>query len=210
MSEIAPKEVFYCGVCTFPPEYCEFGLSFKRCKQWLQENNESLFDQIYSDEALANATSSLSVEKQAKISKELEKKQAKEEAKLERELQMKLASKVVIKRIERNKRKHVIEISGLEVFNIDMKKLAKTFASKFATGASVTKNAEKKDEIVVQGDVSDEAKAYIEKLLEEKGLNEVQVEQVDDKKGKKKAALAAAAAALSATGGVPPPAQKTR
>ncbi|CAH2355216.1 translation machinery-associated protein 22 [[Candida] railenensis] len=210
MSEILPKEVFYCGVCTFPPEYCEFGLSFKRCKQWLQENNEALFDSIYSDEALANATSTLSVEKQAKISKELEKKQAKEEAKLERELQMKLASKVIIKRIERNKRKHVIEISGLEVFNIDMKKLAKTFASKFATGASVTKNAEKKDEIVVQGDVSDEAKAYIEKLLEEKGLNEVQVVQEDDKKGKKKAALAAAAAALSATGGVPPPAQKTR
>ncbi|CAK7902914.1 hypothetical protein CAAN1_18S00430 [[Candida] anglica] len=187
MSEIAPKSVFYCGVCTFPPEYCEFGLSFKRCKDWLKENQEDLFDKLYSDDALANATSSLSIEKQEQISKELEKKQAKEEKKLERELQLKLSSKVTIKRIERNKRKHVIAISGLEVFNIDMKKLAKTFASKFATGASVTKNAEKKDEIVVQGDVSDEAKTYIEKLLEEKGLNEVKVEQIDEKKKKKPA-----------------------
>lgn len=204
MSEITitPKSVLYCGVCSFPPEYCEFGASLKRCKQWLEDNNSELFEKLYSADSLVNATSTLSIEKQEKISKELEKKQAKEEAKLERELQMKLASKVTIKRIERNKRKHVIEISGLEVFNIDMKKLAKTFASKFATGASVTKNAEKKEEIVVQGDVSDEAKAYIEKLLEEKGLNEVKVEQIDDKKSKKKAAAAAAAAA--ANGGVPP------
>lgn len=33
-----------------------------------------------------------------------------------------------------------------------MKKTAKTFASKFACGSSVTKNAEGKDEIVVQGE----------------------------------------------------------
>lgn len=186
MAEVAPTQITYCGVCTFPPEYCEFGISLKRCKEWLSENEQALFEQLYSDEALANATSTLSVEKEEKIHKELEKKQAKEEAKLERELQKKLASKVIIKRIERNRRKHTISISGLEVFNIDMKKLAKTFALKFATGASVVKNAEKKDEILVQGDVSDEARAYIEKLLEEQGLNEVKVEQVDDKKKKKR------------------------
>lgn len=185
--EVEPTIVTYCGVCTFPPEYCEFGLSFKRCKEWLAENQPELFEKLYSDEALANATSTLSVEKEEKIHKDLEKKQAKEEAKLEREMQKKLASKITIKRIERNKRKHIISISGLEIINIDIKKLAKTFALKFATGASVTKNAEKKDEILVQGDVSDEARAYIEKLLEEQGLNEVKVEQIDDKKKKKAA-----------------------
>lgn len=195
MAEVAPTSVTYCGVCSFPPEYCEFGVSFKRCKEWLSENEETLFEKLYSDEALANATSTLSVEKEQKIHKEMEKKQAKEEKKLERELQKKLASKVVIKRMERNRRKHVISISGLEVFNIDMKKLAKSFALKFATGASVTKNAEKKDEIMVQGDVSDEAKAYIEKLLEEQGLNEVKVEQINDRKIKKKEEEEAAAAA---------------
>lgn len=185
MAEVVAKQVLYCGVCTYPPEYCEFGVSLKRCKEWLAENDQELFEKLYSAEALANATSTLSIEKEEKIHKDLEKKQAKEEAKQERELKKKLASKVVIKRIERNKRKHIISISGLEVFNIDMKKLAKTFALKFATGASVTKNAEKKEEILVQGDVSDDAKAYIEKLLEEQGMNEVKVEQVDDKKKKK-------------------------
>lgn len=191
MAEVAPRTLTYCGVCTFPPEYCEFGVSLKRCKEWLAENHQELFDKLYSEEALANATSTLSLEKEEQIHKDLEKKQAKEEKKLERELQKKLASKIVIKRIERNRRKHIISINGLEVLNVDIKKLAKTFALKFATGASVTKNAEKKDEVLVQGDVSDEARVLIEKLLEEQGLNEVKVEQIDEKKKKKADAPAA-------------------
>lgn len=186
MAEVVPREIAYCGVCTFPPEYCEFGGTFKRCREWLKDNLSELYESLYSEDALANATSTLSIEKEAKLSADLEKKQAKEEKKLERELQLKLSTKVTIKRIERNKRKHIISISGLEVFNIDMKKLAKTFASKFATGATVTKNAEKKEEILVQGDVSDEAKAYIEKLLEEQGLTDIKVEQMDEKKKVKK------------------------
>ncbi|ODV77749.1 density-regulated protein DRP1 [Suhomyces tanzawaensis NRRL Y-17324] len=197
MTEVLPKSTLYCGVCSYPPEYCEFTATFKRCKEWLLSNHQEVYEKLYSDEALANQTSTLSLEKEQKMEQELEKKQKKEEAKQERELQKKLSSKVTIKRIERNKRKHIISISGLEVFNIDMKKLSKTFASKFATGATVTKNAEKKEEILVQGDVSNEAKEYIEKLLEEKGLNEVKVEQIDDKK-KKKALEAEAEAAAKA------------
>lgn len=189
MAEVIPKQVMYCGICTFPPEFCEFGLSFARCKSWLQENNVELFNQLYSDEALANATSTLSIEKEEKISKDLQKKQQKEEARVERELQKKLSSKVVIKRIERNRRKHIISISGLDVFDLELKKLSKTLASKFATGCSIVKNAEKREEILVQGDVSDEAKEIIEKVLQDKGLDEVKVEQIDDKKiTKKKAA----------------------
>ncbi|ODV72281.1 Tma22p, partial [Cyberlindnera jadinii NRRL Y-1542] len=190
---IKPKDVLYCGVCSFPPEYCEFGGSFKKCKLWLEEEDPELFNQLYSEEALANATSTLSVEKQEKIEKDLQKKQAKEEAKQERELKKKLESKVTLKRIERTKRKHAIAISGLEVFDIDMKKLAKTFASKFATGCSVTKGADKKEEIVVQGDVGDQVEAYITSLLKEKGLNDIKVEQVEEKKKKKKDPEATAA-----------------
>ncbi|KAG6327205.1 hypothetical protein ID866_11885 [Astraeus odoratus] len=39
---------------------------------------------------------------------------------------------------------------------VDLKKAAKFLAQKYATGASVTKNAQGQDEIVVQGDVSEE------------------------------------------------------
>ncbi|CAN6675175.1 hypothetical protein TRVA0_104S00144 [Trichomonascus vanleenenianus] len=177
-------EVLYCGVCTFPPEYCEFGGTAKRCKGWLEKNHPDTYTRLYTESG--EATSSLPVEKQEEIEQKVKKQQAKEESRAERELQKKLASKVTIKRIERSKRKHVIAILGLEVFGIDLKKLAKTFASKFATGASVTKSAEGKDEIIIQGDVGDEVHDYINELLEEKGLTEIKVEQVEDKPKKKK------------------------
>lgn len=177
--------IVYCGVCSLPPEYCEFGGAFKRCKEWLEKNEIQLFNKLYGVDALDTAVSSLSLEKQEELEKKMLKQQAKEEAKAERELQKKLSSKVIIRRIERNKRKHVIAIVGLEVFDIDLKKLAKTFASKFATGASVTKTADGKDEIIIQGDVGDEVEDYVNALLEEKGLEGINVEQVEDKPKKK-------------------------
>jgi len=44
----------------------------------------------------------------------------------------------------------------LKWIDVDLKKAAKLFANKFACGSSVTKNNQGNDEIVVQGDVSDE------------------------------------------------------
>ena len=66
-----------------------------------------------------------------------------------------------------------------------MKKAAKQFASKFATGASVTKNAQGQEEIVVQGDVSDEIVDMIEEeagVL--KGIPADRVKVVEEKKKK--------------------------
>lgn len=178
--------ITYCGVCGFPPEYCEFGGAFKRCKEWLESNEPALFNKLYAEGSLEQAMSSISLEKQEEIERKIQKEKAKEEAKAERELQKKMSSKVTIKRIERSKRKHVIAVQGLEVFNIDLKKLSKTFASKFATGCSVTKSLEGKDEVVVQGDVAEEVEAYVKELLEKDGLHDIKVEQVEDKPKKKK------------------------
>jgi density-regulated protein DRP1 len=50
----------------------------------------------------------------------------------------------------------VTTVFGLNIFGVDMKKAAKMFANKFACGASVAKNNQGLDEIVVQGDFSDE------------------------------------------------------
>jgi density-regulated protein DRP1 len=62
----------------------------------------------------------------------------------------------LIKRIERTKRKCVTTIYGLDIFGVDLKKAAKMFANRFACGSSVAKNNQGQDEIVVQGDFSDE------------------------------------------------------
>lgn len=185
MSE--PKSVVYCGVCSFPPEYCEFGGKFVQCKAWLEDLHPDLYEKLYSSSnpGTAALSSTLPTEKQEQIEKDLQKLQIKEAKKAERELQKKLSSKIIIKKIERTKRKRVISISGLEVFDINIKKLSKQFSSKFATGASVVKNAEKKEELVLQGDLGDECEEFILKLLEEQGLKDVKVEQVEDKKKKK-------------------------
>jgi len=64
-----------------------------------------------------------------------------------------------------------------------LKKVAKDLGKKFATGSSVTKTASGGEEIVVQGDVSDEIEEF---LLEKYGdtIPEDNIELVEDKKKK--------------------------
>jgi len=151
-----PVQMFYCGVCTFPPEYCEFGNSLSKCKEWLQAQRPDLYQKYYSDEAIKAKLGTISQEAQSKLEEDTAKKEAKTEAKADAARKKKLASQVVIKRIERNKRKYITSVRGLEAFGVDLKKAAKLFAQRFATGGSVTKNAAGIDGIVVQGDVSQE------------------------------------------------------
>lgn len=74
-------------------------------------------------------------------------------------------------------------VIGLEAFGLELKKVAKDFGKKFATGASVTKLASGGEEIVVQGDVSEEIEEF---LLEKWGevIPEDNIELVEDKKKK--------------------------
>jgi density-regulated protein len=109
----------------------------------------------------------------------MEAKQAAKQSKLEAE---KAASRVVIKRIERGKRKYVTAIANLQTFDVDIKKAAKMLANKFARGASVSKNVEGKDEIVVQGDLVEEIEEFI---IEQYKISEDQV-VVREEKGAKK------------------------
>jgi translation initiation factor 1 (eIF-1/SUI1) len=74
---------------------------------------------------------------------------------------------VTIKRVERTKRKCTIVVAGLEACDVDLKKAAKLFATKFACGSSVTKNPAGFDEIVIQGDLQDDVFALIRKTWKE-------------------------------------------
>lgn len=134
-------------------------------------------------EALAASTANLSIEAQKRAEKDAQKKTAKAEAAEQKQADKRASSTIIIKRIERNKRKFVTAVSGLEAFDLELKKVAKEFGKKFATGSSVTKTPSGGEEIVVQGDVSDE----IEEFLLEKYKNiipEDNIELVDDKKKK--------------------------
>ncbi|KAI1187174.1 density-regulated protein DRP1 [Nemania serpens] len=198
-SEPQGRHVTYCGVCTLPPEYCEYGGTVKKCQDWLQKAYPAMYEKIWSPdnprqsgadqikpmgytEALEAATASLSVEAQKRAAKDAQKKAAQAE-KAEQKQADKMANSVVtIKRVERNKRKYVTAVSGLEAFGLDLKKVAKEFGKKFATGSSVTKVPSGGEEIVVQGDVSDEIEEFL--LEKYKDIPEDNIELVDDKKKK--------------------------
>ncbi|EME50057.1 hypothetical protein DOTSEDRAFT_107825, partial [Dothistroma septosporum NZE10] len=176
------KSITYCGVCSLPPEYCEYGGTTKKCQEWLENNHPDLYSRLYSDEALSSNLSTLSVDAQKRAEKDAIKKAAKAEAQEKKAAEDRASSKVYIKRVERNKRKYVTEVSGLEAFGLDLKKVAKEFGKKFATGSSVTKTASGGEEITIQGDVSDDVVEWLEEHHEE--IPEDNVEQIEDKKKK--------------------------
>ena len=74
------REVIYCGICSYPPEYCEFSGKLKRCKVWLSENHADLYAKLYGTddntqevEAVTNklAESSIGEAREEKLEKDL-------------------------------------------------------------------------------------------------------------------------------------------
>ncbi|KAI4845194.1 density-regulated protein DRP1 [Aureobasidium sp. EXF-8845] len=189
MSETAilpPKQVVYCGVCSLPPEYCEFGGTTKKCEEWLESKHPDLHTKLYSEDAVAANLSTLSLDAQKRAEKDAKKKEAKATAAEARRAEELATSKITIKRVERNKRKHVTEVSGLEAFNIDIKKLAKELGKKFATGSSAGKLPGGVGEVItVQGDLSEDIEEWIVDKYEQ--VKEGNIELVEDKKKKNKA-----------------------
>jgi hypothetical protein len=94
-------------VCSFPPEYCEFGSHFTRCKEWLLAKYPKLYEKYYSEgakffspdqpnreltrseDALQEKLGTLSIEGQKKLEQDTAKKEAKAEAKADAELKKK-------------------------------------------------------------------------------------------------------------------------
>ncbi|KAJ9296393.1 hypothetical protein DTO271G3_5091 [Paecilomyces variotii] len=187
--ESRARRIVYCGVCSLPPEYCEFGGTAKKCEEWLKSSHPDLHDKLYSEEALNANLSTLSVSARERAAKDAAKKEAKAALAETRDAERKAAAKIQIKRVERNKRKFVTVVAGLEAHGLDNKKIAKELGKKFATGSSVTKSPAGAEEITVQGDVSDDLYDW---LLEVHGkeVPEDNIELIEDKKKKSSAAPA--------------------
>ncbi|EPX72909.1 translation initiation factor [Schizosaccharomyces octosporus yFS286] len=187
MSEAETPKItsfLYCDVCTLPVEYCEFSGTLKKCKAWLKSAHEDVYLKLYSDSELASETNKNLNVTEEPTEGEQPTKLTKEERRFEREEAKRMSSKVYIKTIERTKRKRVTTVQGLDAFNIETKKAAKMLANKFATGASVTKTADKKDEIVIQGDLGYDIFDYIAEKFKE--IPEDNIVVVEDTKSKRK------------------------
>lgn len=133
-------------------------------------------------DAIEANLSTLSLDAQKRAEKDAAKKAAKAEAQESREAEKRANAMVLIKRVERNKRKYVTVVSGLEAHGLDLKKLAKDLGKKFATGSSVTKTPAGGDEITVQGDLSDDIYDYLTETYPD--IPEDNVDCIEDKKKK--------------------------
>lgn len=65
----------------------------------------------------------MSVEAQKRAAKDAQKKTAKAEAAEAKQADKLATSKIIIKRIERNKKKYVTAVIGLELFGLELKKV---------------------------------------------------------------------------------------
>eukprot|EP00741_Cyanophora_paradoxa_P015732 tig00020904_g15188.t1 len=154
----APLRIVYCGVCGFPPEYCENGPHFDRCKPWLMQHCPEMYPGLKGDASVDKQMEKLAVSEggdggegssSAGASKP-EEKPAEPKKKKKGEDPM-----VTIKKENRNKRKFVTTVTGLDKFGVRLQDAAKLFAKKFSCGASVVKGPVA-DEIDIQGDVKED------------------------------------------------------
>jgi density-regulated protein DRP1 len=134
-------------------------------------------------EKLSANLSALSVEAQKRADKDAAKKTAKAAAAEQREAERKAEAEVLIKRIERNKRKYVTVLAGIEEHGLDLKKVAKELGKKFATGSSVTKTAAGGEEITIQGDVSDDLYDWLVEKYPEIPEDNIEMKDESKKKG---------------------------
>ncbi|CAI5509767.1 unnamed protein product [Closterium sp. Naga37s-1] len=154
-TKLEAKQVVYCGVCGLPPEFCEFGPDFNKCKPWLLEHTPELYPDLAAEklkelstaeggagEAGAGAAAPAAAKPEEPV-KKLPGGRVKKQDKKE----------VVVERIVRNKRKSVTVIKGLEHFGVKLPEAAKKLGKKFASGASVVKGPTEKEQVDVQGDI---------------------------------------------------------
>lgn len=84
-----------------------------------------------------------------------------EEKRILREDERRKKAKVTITLVDRNRRKSVTHVNGVDSFGLDLKTVAKRLAGKYACGCSVVKSPAGEDEIVIQGDVVDDLIAFL-------------------------------------------------
>lgn len=153
---VPPREVEYDNITGIPSEFNEYlpkdSEEFKRLKAALEGGDLSEdMDKLKLEEAKS---------KDGKKSSSSKKKKKNEPM-------------IVLERNTRNKRKCITTINGLDLFGVKLNEAAKLFGKKFASGASVTKNAENKEQIDCQGDFLDQAVDLILKQYKEVGKKDI-------------------------------------
>ncbi|KAK6476479.1 density-regulated protein-like [Huso huso] len=145
-----PLKVLYCGVCSLPTEYCEYMPEPAKCRQWLEKTFPDEFAKLSvgncpKQDAGGGEPPATGEEEEKKKQKRGGRGQIKQKKKT-------VPQKITIAKIPRAKKKYVTRVCGLATFEIDLKEAQRFFAQKFSCGASATAE----DEIIIQGDFTDD------------------------------------------------------
>jgi len=156
----------YCEVTGLPFEFCEFSPLFKKSKENFEQNWKRYFPQVEGEEELAELMARLGFEGGDAASKKAQstKKSGGEDGggggggkKKE-----KAPPEIVIELNNRNKKKHITVVKGLDRFDVDTAAAAKTFGKKFACGSALKKAQDGHPEsIEIQGNYRDELPGVI-------------------------------------------------
>ena len=157
---LKPVTVKYCPVCSFPAEYCQYSGMFEKCKPWL-------LSQTTAEEAAAL----LDAEEQGKKKKESSGPGQPTNPRKARKKEVKMLVK------KRQGKKMMTIIEGLDMFGLQLSKLAAEWKKKFSCGCThVEEGAGKPDVIEVQGNFGEELKKLlVEKHGVEEGLISIEV-----------------------------------
>ena len=162
-----PVRVLYCGVCSLPPEYCEFGSDFEKCKPWLIQNVPDLYPDLLKEanekeaDKVADKLQSTGISGAGDGAASSAPKQEEVKRLPGGKIKKKDKQEVVIEKVVRNKRKCITTVKGLELFGVKLSDASKKLGKKFATGASVVKGPTEKEQIDVQGDIAYDVVEFI-------------------------------------------------
>ena len=153
----------YCPITGVPFEFCEFTPKIKECREYFEANYSKYYPDVEGEEGLAELMERLGMiggdaaSKKAQSAKQKggggegggggggKKKEA-------------APAQVVIELNNRNKKKHITVVKGLEGFpSVDPANAAKLFGKRFACGSALKKGANgQSDSIEIQGSCRDE------------------------------------------------------
>jgi len=155
----------YCTVCSLPHEFCEFTPLVSKCRDNFQVAAAELYPDVVGPEQLAELMERLGMtgERDAASKKaQSGKKPSEGGAPASSKKKEAAPAQVVIDLNNRNKKKHITTVKGLEAFGVDTAAAAKLFGKRFACGAALVKgNAGQPDQIEIQGSCREKLPAVI-------------------------------------------------
>eukprot|EP00920_Eleutheroschizon_duboscqi_P035394 GHVT01085494.1.p1 GENE.GHVT01085494.1~~GHVT01085494.1.p1 ORF type:complete len:267 (-),score=64.65 GHVT01085494.1:59-859(-) len=123
------ETVEYCPVCGFPPDFCDYGPSWEKCRPWVLANHPEYFPELSLDlEKMSIAGADPAAEAPAVEEKPQKKGKGKT---------VEAVREVRVQRVQRQMKKSVTTVQGLDAFGVKLDKAARLFANRFACGSSV-------------------------------------------------------------------------